>query len=186
MRTTMILFSILFATQGWTTESSKLIKFNYAKSDILKVVSDYAAAANQRFIVDADVRGTVTLVNPSAITLTEAYNQMSMALAGNGYGIAVDGEQLRVMSARILQRSNIPVVTEIPTMAPERMVTWIYRMKFVSADDVNKQLRILTSRDGELVSFSPNNELLISDWTSNLVRIAAILKEIDVPPRKPR
>jgi general secretion pathway protein D len=60
------------------------------------------------------------------------------------------------------------------------MATWIYTFKNTSAENVNRDLRILPSKDGEMSVYADNNQIIISDWTSNLNRIADVLKEIDV------
>ena len=116
--------------------------------------------------------------------MAEAYNQLSNALALNGVGISTQGDTMVVMQARALQRNYIPTLTEAPPLKPERMTTVIFQLKYLSADDVNKQLRILSSRDGELVPFTPSNQILVSDWSSNMQRIAAILHELDKPQTK--
>lgn len=59
------------------------------------------------------------------------------------------------------------------------MVTWIYTAKNVSVLDLNRDLRILPSKDGEMNANGNTNQMIISDWTSNLHRIAEILKEVD-------
>lgn len=157
------------------------IKFNYRNTDITKVLEDYATASGRRVIVDPQLKGSITIINPEPISLEEAYNQLSTALAVNGIGFTQADGVLTARPARMIQRDNIPVVTELPAIRPERMVTWIINLKHISADEVNKQLRILTSRDGELVPYTPTNQLLVSDWTSNLHRVAAIVKNIDTP-----
>lgn len=162
-------------------ESAKTIKFNYRNTDITKVLEDYVAASGRRVIVDPQIKGSITIINPDAITLEEAFNQLSTALAVNGVGFTQSEGILTARPARMIQRDNIPVVTELPPPRPERMVTWVINLRHVSADEVNKQLRILTSRDGELVPYTPTNQLLVSDWTPNLHRIAAIVKNIDTP-----
>lgn len=181
-----LLIATLF-TAGFITSAQaeeKTIDFNYKEAEIAKVLKDYAQASGQRFIVDPTVKGKITIINPSRIPLTEAFNQLSTALATNGIGYTFNDGIYSLKQARSIQRDAIPVVTEVPPMRPERMVTWIISLKHISADEVNKQLRILTSRDGELVPYTQTNQLLVSDWTPNLNRIAQIVKNLDVPSAK--
>jgi general secretion pathway protein D len=176
-----LLFIVALPLMGLAQEIPKTLKFNYRNSDLTKVLEDYAAASGRRVIIDPQIKGSITIINPEPITLEEAYNQLSTALAVNGVGFTQSESVLTARPARMIQRDNIPVVTELPPLRPERMVTWIVNLKHISADEVNKQLRILTSRDGELVPYTPTNQLLVSDWTPNLHRIAAIVKNIDTP-----
>lgn len=162
-----------------------MMRFTYKGADVNRVIEDYAKASGQKFIVDGQVKGKISIFNPGPITIEEAFNQLSTALASNRIGISTRDDQMYVNEARAIQRDLIPVVTEVPTVRPDRMVTLVINLKNVSADEVNKQLRIMTSRDGELVPYTPNNQLLISDWTPNLRRIADIVKQIDVPAENP-
>jgi type II secretory pathway component GspD/PulD (secretin) len=61
------------------------------------------------------------------------------------------------------------------------MYTWIYTFKNVSAEQFNRDMRIMASRDGEMSVNTTTNQILFTDWTSNLNRIAALLKELDKP-----
>ena len=162
-----------------------LIRFAYKNADVNRVIEDYAKASGQKFIVDGQVKGKISIFNPGPISLEEAFNQLSIALASNSIAISTRDDQMYVNHARMIQRDLIPVVTEVPAVKPHRMVTLVINLKHVNADDVNNQLRILVSREGELVPYTPNNQLIISDWTPNLHRIADIVKQIDVPAENP-
>jgi general secretion pathway protein D len=159
------------------------MSFSYKDTDVLKVIEDYSSASGQKFVVDAGVKGKVTVLNPEAISLEEAFNQLSMSLATNHLAISKQGDVMMVSEARSVQRNLIDVTTELPPLKPEKMHTWIINLKHISADEVNRQLRILTSRDGELVPFMPRNQLIITDWVSNLHRIGAMMAQIDRPGR---
>jgi len=180
----ILLITALLIGQSVFAGESKTIDFNYKSTDITKILADYSHATGQKFIVDPSVHGMITIINPGPVSYEEAFNQLSTALALNSLGFSTQGDEMVVMQARNLQRNLTGVGQELPPLKPEKMYTWMAVLKYVSADDVNKQLRILTSKDGELVPVTHNNSLLISDWSSNLHRIAAILKEIDVPAGK--
>lgn len=182
----MFLLAIIALTALTTLNVSaadEKMKFNYKQTDILKILEDYSKASGQRFIVDPQVRGMISIINPDSITLDEAFKQLSTSLAVNGIAMNSQDGVMVVKQARAIQRDSIPLVRELPPMRPEKMVTWMVKLKYVSADEINKQLRILTSKDGELVPYTPRNELIISDWTPNLHRINNIIKELDVEAR---
>ncbi len=157
------------------------IKFSFRDADIVKVIEEYAKASGQKIIVDPIVRGKVTVFNPEPVALEEAFNQLSTAMMINGLAFSKQGDTLLVLQARHVQRNMIEVVETLPPLRPDKMVTWMVKLKHVSADEVNKQLRVLTSANGELVPYTPTNHLIISDYVSNLHRVAAILKQLDQP-----
>jgi general secretion pathway protein D len=160
---------------------TKDIKFNYRDSSIVKVLDDYSKASGQRFIISPNVKGKITIINPAPIDLKEAFDQLSTALAANGVGISTQDGVMYVASAREIQRNYIPVVTQVPPIRPQRMVTMVFKLKHISADTLNKELRILSSRDGEEVPYLPTNSIIISDWTPNVARVAKIIEQLDQP-----
>lgn len=162
-------------------ENGPTLNFNYRDADLVKVIEDYAKASGQKFIIDPGAKGKITIVNQAPVTLREAFEQMSSAMMLNSVGISKQDQLMIVSPSRNIQRNLIEVGSELPPIRPDRMFTWVVALKYVSADEINKQLRILTSKDGELVPYTHSNKLVLSDWVSNLHRIAKILRELDVP-----
>jgi len=157
------------------------IKMYYNNEEITKIIEVYSKASGQKFIVDPGVRGKVSIFLQDAVTVEEAFNHLSSALALNGFAISKQGDTMVVKNARAIQRDLIEVSTQLPNLKPERMYTWVYTLKHVPASSVNRDLRIITSRDGEM-SVNPSlNQLVITDWVSNLNRVADLLKEVDKP-----
>jgi general secretion pathway protein D len=154
---------------------------NFNNEELGKVVEQYSKVSGQKFIIDPGVRGKITILLPEPVSTEEAFNHLSTALAVNGYAISKQGDTMVIKSARNIQRDLIEVSTQRPTLKPERMYSWIYRGKNVSVTEISTELRILNSRDGEVAPFSRTNQLIITDWVSNINRIADLLTEIDKP-----
>ncbi|QDK44829.1 general secretion pathway protein GspD [Bdellovibrio sp. ZAP7] len=161
--------------------ASDKIKFNFLDTEVSKMIEAYSKSTGQKFVVDPSVRGKASIFVQEPITTEEAFNQLSSALAVNGFAISKQGDTMIVKSARNIQRDLIEVSTEVPALKPERMATWIYTFKNIAAAEVNRSVRIMPSRDGEMNTFDKNNQIIFTDWTSNLNRMAAILKELDKP-----
>lgn len=178
----MKLFAVLLLiTTSLTTKAEDKIKLYVNNEEITKIIEIYSKASGQKFVVDSTVRGKISIFNQTEVSLEEAYSQLSSALATNGFAISKQGDLNVVKNARATQRDYIEVSTAVPKMAPERMYTWVASLKNISARDVQSQIRILTSRYGELNINEKNNQLLITDWTANINRVAEIIKQIDKP-----
>jgi general secretion pathway protein D len=167
----------------WTSSvmAEEKIRMNFINEELTKVIETYSKASKTKFILDPAVRGKITLLNPEPVTLEEAFNQISTGLALNGFAISTQGDTYVICTARNIQRNLTQVSTELPPLKPEKMFTWIVNFKNISATDVNRDLRILPSKDGELSVYEPKNQMIITDYVSNLHRISAILKELDKP-----
>lgn len=157
------------------------MKMYFNNEDLTKIIEMYSKASGQKFVVDPLVRGKISIFLQEPVSVEEAFNQLSTALAINGYAISKQGDTMVIKSARNIQRDLVEVSTEKPAIKPERMYTWIYTLKHQSADSINRDLRILTSKDGEMSIYANTNQLIFTDWVSNLNRIADLMKEIDKP-----
>lgn len=161
--------------------SEAKIPFRFENGEILAMIAAYSKASGKKFIVDPGVRGKISVFLPGDVTLDEAYNILMESLSINGFTIIDAGDTSIVKSARSAQRDGIPTVTKLPPPKPNRMVTMTFTPKYVSVEELNKRLRILPSKDGEMTPFEPTNSLIISDYAANINRIAEIIAQIDTP-----
>ncbi|MGE0527057.1 MAG: type II secretion system secretin GspD, partial [Bdellovibrionales bacterium] len=154
--------------------------FDYPNADIADVIKAISELTGKNFIVDPQVRGKITIIAPSRITVAEAYKAFLSALAINGLAIVPGDGFYKIKMARAAQRDNIDTFSGAYYPTSDQMITRIIKLKYISADEVNKQLRILTSKDGELVPYTPTNSLIVSDYGANMDRIMKILEQLDV------
>lgn len=176
-----LILALIACLSARAMADSGMINFNFHDADVEKVVEEYAKTSGQKFVIDPNARGKITILNKENISIEEAFNQMSSALAVNGVAISKQNDEMVVMSARAIQRNLIDVSSELPPMVPTKMATLIINLKYVSADEINRQLRMLTSNSGEVFPFTHSNQLIITDWTPNLYRVSKLIKELDVP-----
>lgn len=157
------------------------VKVNFNFEELTKVIETYSKATGQKFIIDPGVRGKITILNQEPITKEEFFSQLSNGLALNGFAISKQEDVMVVQSARNVQRNMLEVSTKRPSMKPQRMYTWIYTPKHLSVVSLNRDLRILPSKDGEMNIVVVNNQIVFTDWVSNINRVADILEQIDIP-----
>lgn len=154
--------------------------FDYPNADVADVVKAISELTGKNFIVDPQVRGKITIIAPSRITVAEAYKAFLSALAINSLAVVPGDGFYKIKQARAAQRDNIDTFSGAYYPTSDQMITRIIKLKYISADEVNKQLRILTSKDGELVPYTPTNSLIVSDYGANIDRIMKILSQLDV------
>jgi len=154
--------------------------FDYPNADIADIVKAISELTGKNFIVDPQVRGKITIIAPSRITVAEAYKAFLSALAINGLALVPGDGFIKIKQARAAQRDNIDTFSGAYYPTSDTMITRIIKLKYISADEVNKQLRILTSTNGELVPYTPTNSLIVSDYGANIDRITKILEQLDV------
>lgn len=175
-------FALLLAF-GMSAQAQTM-KMYFDNEDLTKIISEYSKMSGQKFVVDPSVRGKISIFVQEPVSKEEAFNHLSTALMINGYAITMQNGVAVVRTARNAQRDLIDVVTELPPVAPAKMITWVYTPKHVAAQDILRELRMLASKDGEMSINPSTNSLVFSDYTPNLHRVAAILKAVDKPVDK--
>lgn len=175
---------IAFSLQSNAEEK---IKMNFKDEDIIKLITQYAKTSGKSFIIDSQVKGKITLLNSDEVSPDEAYNQISVALALNGYAIVKQGNIFIVRYARAAIQNNVEVVTEVPAATPQRMITWITTLKNVAVTSESvTPLRLAGSSYGEIAVLPTTNQIIIADWSTVIPKIADIIKKIDIPDSIPK
>ncbi len=179
MKKIILMCSMLLTIRGVAEEK---IQFNFLNEEIIKIAELYTKATGTKFVIDSTVRGKITILNSNPISTNEAYNQFSEGLKLNGFAIVKKDDYSTIRNARSAQRDGVEISNTLPALRPERMATWIVTLKNISADEVHHRLgRMMTSMYGEIESVPSKNQIILTDFTSSLDRMGAIIKEIDQP-----
>lgn len=162
--------------------SEKLFPFTFKEAPLTKVIDYYSGHTGQKFVLDASVASNVkiSIVEPAKISQKEAFNLLSASLALSSVAISNRDGTLVLSSAKNMERSYIPVVTELPPLHPEKLVTWVVTLKNADPNQLSQQVRMMTSKDGELVTYG-QNRLLVTDWVSSLYRVKDLIEHLDKP-----
>jgi general secretion pathway protein D len=155
--------------------------FDFPNGEISDVIKTISELMGKNFIIDPGVRGKITIIAPSKITVAEAYRAFLSALAINGFTVVPSGNFLKVKSARDAQRDSIETYSGSYFPNTDQMITRIIHLKHISAAQVNKDLRILPSKHGEMSVYEPTNSIILSDYGSNVERVMRIINQLDVP-----
>lgn len=159
----------------------RIESFDFQNAEITDVVRAISQLTGKNFILDPNVKGRISVIAPSAITVGEAYKAFLSALAINSYTVVPSGKFLKIIPARNAQRDALETSTGKESPSSDQMVTRIIRLKYLSVADINRYLKNITSRDGEMIVYDPTNALIISDYGSNIRRIMKIIAELDQP-----
>ncbi|MCB0347256.1 MAG: type II secretion system secretin GspD [Bdellovibrionales bacterium] len=154
--------------------------FDYPNADIADVVKAISELTGRNFIIDPNIRGKITIIAPTQITKAEAYKAFLSALAMNGYTVVPYGKFLKIKSVNDAKRDNINTYSGSYSPDTDQMITRIIHLKHISAEEVNRSLRILVSTKGEMAPYAATNSLILTDFGSNITRIMNIISQLDV------
>lgn len=154
--------------------------FDLPDKDIKDVVLLISKWTGKNFILDAKVRGKITIVGPAQVTLQEAYQAFLSALEANSLTTVQSGKFIRIIESAEARRA--PVKTYAGEYAPkdDQFITRVFQLKYINADEVQREFRDLTTRQGKLFAYEPTNSIIITDTGSNIYRIKELLETLDV------
>ncbi len=157
--------------------------FDYPNAQITDVVKAISKLTGKNFIIDPSVKGTITIIAPSRITVAEAYKAFLSALAINNFTVVPSGKFLKIRPASAAIKDNLDTYSGTYSPTTDSMITRIIQLRYISAKEVFNSLgqTVLVSRNGEVRPYEPTNTLIISDYGSNVERVMKILRQLDVP-----
>lgn len=155
---------------------------DFPNADLKDIIKAISKMANKNFILDRKIENRkITIISPNQITKQEAYNAFLSALYMNDLTVVSMGRFLKVIEAKNATQSNIRVFMGDHAPASEEIVTLLYPLKHLNAEEIQRFVTDLVPRNGRVASYPNTNTLVLTDTGLNLRRIASILKGIDVP-----
>lgn len=155
---------------------------DFPNADLRDIIKAIAKLTGKNFILDRKIEGRkVTIVSPQPVTKQEAYNAFLSALYMNDFALVSMGKFLKIVEAKSALQSNIRVFVGDYAPASEEIVTLLYPLKHLNAEEIQRFLVDLVPRQGRVSYYPSTNTLVMTDAGLNLRRIISILKAIDVP-----
>lgn len=155
--------------------------FDFKNVEIQDLAQAISELVGKNFIIDPGVRGKISIIAPSKITVAEAYKAFLSALAINGFTVVPSGSFMKIKSSRNAQRDSIETFSGSYYPNSDQMITRIIHLKYISAEQVNRDLRILPSKDGEMSVYPATNSIILSDYGANIDRVMKIINQLDIP-----
>lgn len=160
---------------------ARTTQLNFKEADLQGVVRALAQFTGRNFVVDQRVRGKLTLVSDTPVDADTAYSMLLAALRMQGFAVVeVDGVS-RVVPEADAKLLGGPVATGGKAAAGGELVTRVFPLHYEKAADLLPVLRPLIPPNNTITAQAGNNALVITDYASNLDRIAKIIRRVDTP-----
>ena len=156
------------------TQQEESWTINLKGADIREFIDQVAQISGQTFVVDPRVKGQVSVVSNSPLTLTEVYQLFLSVMATHGFSVITQGDQ-----ARIVPNAEAKADADAGRSAPDRLETRLIQVQHGSATELIPLIRPLVPQYGHLAAISSANAIIISDRTANIERIEDLLRQLD-------
>lgn len=176
---------LLIQTMGMAANQPSgkgLITVNFQDTDLRVVIKFISELTGKNFIVDSQVKGRVTVISPTKITIEETYRMFESILEVAGYTTVPAGRVIKIVPARGAKSRGIDTVTEREkrVLRGEQFVTRIIHLNYIDADSVTPVIKPIVSRESSLVTYAYTNDIILTDTIPNVRKVLNILRELDV------
>jgi general secretion pathway protein D len=173
--------NVLNGTNGTNGSNEKYVSIDFNDVDIEVFIKFISELTSRNFVVDRRVKGKVTIISPSKISIDEAYKVFESVLEVNGFAAVKAGEITKIVPSPDVKTKNISTLLRAASDSPDdRIVTQLIPLKYADPEEIKKLLTPLISKNSVLLSYGPTNMLILTDVYSNIRRLMEILNVIDV------
>ncbi len=158
------------------------LRLNFRNAPIDLVLNYLSEAAGFIIELDANVRGTVSVISSHPMTKDEAVDLLNSVLNRNGYAAIRSGERtLKIMDKAAAKLNNPVRIGNEPETIPnnDEMVTQIIPVRYVEANSLVTDLSPFVSSSATIIANQAGNSIIITDTQSNIRHLVEIIKAID-------
>jgi general secretion pathway protein D len=163
-------------------QAKKTISMDFDQVDIKVFIKFISELTGKNFVVDDKVRGKVTVLSPSKISVEEAYKVFESVLEVHGFTTVPAGKVIKVVPSVEARQKSVEL-RKAPEFVPrpdDRIITQIMPLLYANSQEVRKLLAPMVSKQGVVIAYDPTDTLIITDFQSNIQRLLSIVEEIDV------
>ncbi|MCK5724533.1 MAG: type II secretion system protein GspD, partial [Gammaproteobacteria bacterium] len=164
-----------------STPGKPYVTIDFDNVDIAIFIKFISELTGKNFVIDKAVKGKVTIISPTKISVKEAYRVFESVLEVHGYTTVPAGSVTKIVPAVAARSKDIE--TRLRTegiSAQDKVVTQLIPLRYADPNELKKLFAPLISKSSVMVSYPPTGMLIITDVLSNIKRLLRIVDAIDV------
>ena len=163
-------------------EPQRFVTIDFNNVDINVFIKFISELTGKNFVIDQRVKGNVTIISPTKISIKEAYRVFESVLEVHGFSAVKAGKVTKIIPATDARSKNIETKLRAEVASPQdRLVTQLMPLRYADPTEIKRLFTPLVSKSSVIVDYRPTNMLIITDIYSNIQRLMKILDAIDLP-----
>jgi general secretion pathway protein D len=159
----------------------RFVTIDFDNVDILLFVKFISEVTGKNFVIDNKVKGKVTIVSPTKISVDEAYKVFESVLEVHGFTTVPSGSIVKIVPSVAARGKSIETRLREEATGPEdKVITQLIRLDYANPDELKRLFAPLISKSSVIVSYPPSGMLVVTDMLSNIQRLLRIIKAVDV------
>jgi general secretion pathway protein D len=147
---------------------------NLKDADIREFVDQVADITGETFIVDPRVKGQVTVLSKTPLSLSEVYALFLSVMATHGFSVVSEGGQ-----SSVIPNAEAKAEANNGQASPDKLETRLIQVQQGSVAELIPLIRPLVPQYGHLAAVTSANALIISDRSANIARIETLIRQLD-------
>jgi general secretion pathway protein D len=154
--------------------------FNFPDADIMDIAKTLGKLTGKNFILDKDVKGRVTIISNSAITIGDAWRAFLTALDINGFALIPSGKMIRISRQRDARDKQLKTYVGDFSPDTDAVITRVFQLKYINAEEVARTFRNFMPANSRIIPYEQTNTVIVTDTGSNIAKLNKMLELLDV------
>ena len=160
-------------------QETQRVNMDFDQVDLKVFIKFISNLTGKNFVVDDKVRGKVTILSPSPLTIDEAYKVFQSVLEVHGFTTVPAGDVIKIVRTVESRQKETPLLSDAPASSEDQVITKIIPLEHASASELRKILVPMVSKQGLIVAYAPTETMILIDYASNVQRISRIVNSVD-------
>jgi len=167
-------------------DQEEMVKINLPQEVDLRLLIDYVSdAVGQNILYGADVTlERVLLKTPTEVPKSALLDLLRSILKFRGFALVPTGTPGLLQVVKLVPKSPTDVVLpdDKREIAPvDIAVTQVINLRYLGQSEVSEFVTSLMSDGGSVQGIAATNQLILTDWGSNVARLTKLIEAVDVP-----
>src|SRR6185312_208391 len=158
---------------------NETVTLNFVDADIEGVVKAMAQITGKNFVIDPRVKGVVNIISAQPVARADVYDVFLSALRLQGFAAVEDRGLVKILpEADAKLHRNLAAGQRAGS---DGIQTRVFTLTHQSAVQLVPTLRPLVAPNNTITALQNSNTLIVTDYASNLERLAGIIAAVDQP-----
>ena len=165
--------------------AERYVTIDFEDVDINLFIKYVSELTGRNFIVDKAVRGNVTIISPTKISIDEAYKVFESVLEVQGFTTVPSGSITKIVPSADARSKSVETGFKKDTgEVSDKIVTQLIPLKYAEPDELKRLFTPLVSKNSVVIAYPATSLLIVTDVLSNINRLLKIIREVDVEEKE--
>lgn len=174
---TILAAGLMVLVTSVLAQNSQVYTINNQDIELADFIEEVATITDRSFVVDARVRGTVSIISDQELDADGVFTLLESVLRVQGFQVIDDGNISRVVPHASAKAWNYEETGG--AISGDTFVAQVIGLKHITSAEASRVLRQIVSAYGHLAPVTDPNALIIADHAGNVVRILDLIRELD-------